>query len=244
MVNWIKRYKGIMALFIVACIVVGVIEFKGINDNMVNSIVVSVLLIFAFIMLVYYLFQIFKTSKQDKTRGDVLDELEKMLGYLDKNSITGKGFYQNEVDKFSSQSYEHYRLSYNILAFAQKQKTGRLEYVIKHKQTLGDAVKQTLKSLIGFATAIGSVFALINLSITGDFQKLIGALCILGATVALVLFTSINQYNGSDEKFYRDIMNDILSRDGDVKTIKVPARNQTRENDSQNNETPTSGENN
>lgn len=216
-----------MALFIVACSGVGFIEFMGINDNMVNSIVVSVLLIFAVIMIICYLFQIFKTSKRDKTRGNVLDELEKMLGYLDKNSITREGFYQNEVDKFSSQSYEHYRLSYNILAFAQKQKTGRLEYVVKYKQTLGDVEKQTLKSLIGFATAIGSVFALINLSITGDFQKLIGALCILGATFALVLFTSINQYNGSDEKFYRDIMNDILSRDSDVESSEIPTEDTT-----------------
>lgn len=223
-INVIKKYQ-IRVILIVAAVSSILISVLGIETDIVNLFVLAALFVLVGIIVVVALCQIFKPSEQDRTKECVLNELVKILGQFDTTSITTENFYKNEKNNFSSRSYEHFRLSYNILAFVQKQKTGHLEYVIKHKRTSGDVAEQNLKSLIGLATAMGSIFSLMNLSIEGDFQKFIGVLCVLGVSFAWALFINVTQYDGSDEKFYRDIIDDILSEDGDVKTINVPARN-------------------
>lgn len=230
--DWLKTifFIGVTALTLLALATIG-----GIDLEFVELIVLGCLSVIMLITALHFTFQ----SEKAKKKSEVLDKIWEVLKMPSepsnpaisssvKSKIKEQEWYKQEKnDEINSRSYEHYRLSYNILVFIQEQQTNRLDYIVKHTLDLAEAINENIKVILGCATGITTVLAIVNLAVEGDLQKWLGTICLFGVSSLLALYAETEYHNNkSDEKFYRDIMDDILSTDEELKYIEVKSTNQ------------------
>ena len=178
------RLKTIFFIGVAALAILALATICGIDLEFVELIVLVCLSAIMLIIALHFAYQ----SEKVKKKSEVLDKIWEVLKMPSepsessvKSTIEQTEWYKQEKnDEINSRSYEHYRLSYNILVFIQEQQTNRLDYIVKHTLDLAEAINENIKVILGCATGITTIFAIANFVVEGDLQKMLGVICLLG----------------------------------------------------------------